>query len=628
MSDKLYSIVTDRIIAALEAGAQPWRKPWSADGTATGAVAVRPLRENGVPYTGINTINLWLAASSRGFTNPYWFTWNKVQELGASVRKGAKAEMAFFVGSKLIRDGQPLAEGESATVGDDGVRRVSFLRYYNVFNACEIDNLPAKYAVASDAPAPAPIDHAHPEAARVIDASGATIRYGSHRACYSPARDAIEMPAYAAFDPKAAFYSTAFHELVHWTKADSRLARNCGRVTRWGDSAYAMEELVAELGAAYLCADHGLANCTEDQSAAYLASWLKVLKADPRAIFKAASWAERAAGYLNNLAAGSPEPAPIAVKAAKRKARAPKGAPVPAPAAPAAPAPAPILVTYRSTDGGTSRRNGTFATLARAQRFAATWVGERPELGQGYAVSFDGVGKITCQGCTLAALFPALAMPEPQPSAPATIAAPAVATPAKTVATKRPTPTAPAPAAKPAKTRKARAPKGAPAAVQTGSGLYAARLARDEALSRNASVLPAPVCRDYDSFVAALAIAKAAPCRIAGAMWALKPGMAVLARVPARWVACKVFSRTSRAPRDMRLPSAIFWPGGKLPAGAIVGVEPPRETGPIVFGNRPISGQPAHYRIKMRELGWTMTDEGAWVHGKPANDGAPVAEAA
>ena len=268
----LYQIVTDRIVTALESGVQPWRKPWNASAP---AIAMgRPLRENGVGYTGINTVNLWVSAASRGLTNPYWLTWNRITELGGSVRKGAKSEMAFYVGSKLVRDGDPITEGETVKEGDDGVRRISFLKYYRVFNASEVDDLPARYQVETEAPAP--IDHANPEAAAFIDATGATIAYGRSRACYIPSQDVIHMPAYQSFDPKAQFYATAFHELVHWTKHESRLNRSVGQVKRWGDEAYAMEELVAELGAAFLCVDHNLCNVTEDQSAAYLATWLEL----------------------------------------------------------------------------------------------------------------------------------------------------------------------------------------------------------------------------------------------------------------------------------------------------------------------------------------------------------------
>jgi antirestriction protein ArdC len=745
MSDKLYNIVTDRIIAALEAGAQPWRKPWQADGKASGAIAVRPLRENGVPYTGINTVNLWLAAASRGFTNPYWFTWNKCAEMGASVKKGARSEMAFFVGRQLRdRDGAPVAADEA---DGDGVRAVSFLRYYNVFNACEIDNLPAKYAAASDAPAPAPVNHLNPEAAQFIAATGATITYGSHRACYSPARDAIEMPSYDCFDPKAQFYSTAFHELVHWTKADARLARDCGKVTRWGDAAYAMEELVAELGAAYLCADHGLANCTEDQSAAYLASWLKVLKADNRAIFKAASWAEKAAGYLNGLAVGAPAPAPIAparpapapvapepaaIAAMSRPARAPRGAPAMASqiAAPSrwrsklaswaerfrpAPAPAPIgapSVPYAILDGTNAAGEPAAlpvpapAPVATPAQTVATPrptvpapaapepIGNTERLGAALQAIADEkaakrkarrAGKVapapapapapvatpaqtvaTPRPTVPAPAAPAPVKPEPvKPVAPAPapvkprkarrsrpVSAPApVATPAQTVATARPTvpaPAVPAPAAPepvkpvapapaPVKPRKGKGRRSRPAPApslaesealaavkpasrraQHGSGLYRERLAQDQSLSRNASVLPAPTIRDYDSFIAALAIAKAGACRVAGMRWAIKPGASVLARVPSRWVACKVFNRTSRAPRDMRLPAAKFWPGSVLPAGADIAPDAPRETGPIVFGAARIT--PDFYLAKMGELGWSV-NKGAW--SKAANDAAP-----
>ena len=335
-----YQVVTNRIVEALETGVQPWRKPWS-DATQPSVTNGRPLRENGEPYRGINTIALWLAAMERGLGSRYWFTWNRIGELGASVRKGAKSELAFFVGSKLVRDGEPLAEGETLEIGQDGVRRVNFLRTYRVFNGAEIDNLPSRYIDAA-VPVLTPFTHANPAAAAFIKHTGADIRYGGNKAFYMPATDSISLPAYASFDCPSAFYATAFHELCHWTKAPDRLNRDTGRKA-WGDEGYAMEELVAELGAAFLCADHNLANLTEDQAASYIHGWLKVLKSDKKAIFTAAAMAEKAAGYLHARQPSDPAPEPVAAKPAKPVRRARKGASTPAaalviPAAPVAPA--------------------------------------------------------------------------------------------------------------------------------------------------------------------------------------------------------------------------------------------------------------------------------------------------
>jgi hypothetical protein len=140
-------------------------------------------------------------------------------------------------------------------------------------------------------------------------------------------------------------------------------------------------------------------------------------------------------------------------------------------------------------------------------------------------------------------------------------------------------------------------------------------VAQDSALAANVSAMPVARARDYDSFVAALAIAKAAACRAAGLAWAVQPGLSIMATVPVRWVSCKIFGGTSRAPRDQRLPAPRFWPGGALPAGAVVVVEGPRESAPLVFADWQAPKNPAYYRAKMQELGWRFAEAlggGGW----------------
>jgi len=283
-----YQAVTDSIVAALEQGTRPWQKPWKA-GEAISAPLARPLRICGTPYTGINVLNLWIAKGRRGFSSDHWLTYKGAAGLGAQVRKGAKSELAFFVGSHTVK-----AESEDS---DD--RTVSFLRCYHVFNADQIDGLPARFAPTI---APAPADTPRGERNATVDAfvagTGASLAHGGDKAYYQPSIDAVRMPHLEAFNEPAAYYSTLLHELTHWTGHESRCARDLRG--RFGDESYAAEELVAELGAAFLCADLAISDTPRDDHAQYIASWIRVLKHDNRAIFRAASLAEKAAGFLHS----------------------------------------------------------------------------------------------------------------------------------------------------------------------------------------------------------------------------------------------------------------------------------------------------------------------------------------
>lgn len=292
---KSYQTVTDRIVSMLEAGVRPWAQPWGAPGSC----GIRPMRHDGTPYRGANVLNLWAAAMARGFDVPRWMTFKQAQDYGARVMKGAKAELAFYVGS-VVRT-------EENARGEEVERAITFLKAYPVFNVAEIAGLPPEFYGLK---AGAPLDPAAriPAADAFIARTGAAIEWGGTRAFYRPSDDRIRLPDFDQFASAAAYYGTALHELAHWTKAPSRLDRDLGR-KRWGDEGYAMEELVAELAAAYLCADLAVTAEPREDHAAYIASWLKVLRDDPRAIFAAASYAERAAGYLHDCQA---QPATLA----------------------------------------------------------------------------------------------------------------------------------------------------------------------------------------------------------------------------------------------------------------------------------------------------------------------------
>jgi antirestriction protein ArdC len=279
-----YTKVTDRIVGMLEAGTRPWAQGWNAPNGGG-----RPLRQNGQPYRGMNVLNLWAGAMARGFQSSFWMTYKGAQELQAQVKKGAKSELAFYVGT-IMRESD---DGEEKTI--------PFLKSYCVFNADEIDGLPAHFYAKPE------LTHRLDDTARMpvadafISMTGARIEHGGGRAFYSPSMDKIQMPEFGAFDDASAYYATAFHELTHWTGAMQRLDRTRHKI--FADPDYAFEELIAELGAAYLCADLSVTNEPREDHAAYIASWIKCCRADPRNLFRAAGLAEKAAGYLHEFQA-------------------------------------------------------------------------------------------------------------------------------------------------------------------------------------------------------------------------------------------------------------------------------------------------------------------------------------
>jgi antirestriction protein ArdC len=290
----IYTRVTDTIIAHMEKGTRPWVKPWSEGKGATGM----PLRHNGIAYRGINVLMLLGEAQAKGFSSPTWMTFRQATELGGHVRKGEKGSLVVFA-SKLSRT------EEDEITGEEQERDIPFLKGYTVFNLEQIDGLSGKYE-----PSPAaPLDLSSRKwnVETFIHASGASVRHGGHRAYYSSDRDIIQMPPFEAFIDAETYYATLVHELVHWTMPKHRLDRDFGKKS-WGDEGYAMEELVAELGAAFLCITQQVTPDVREDHAAYIESWLKVLKRDKRAIFTAASHAQLAVDYLEAQAKKSSAP--------------------------------------------------------------------------------------------------------------------------------------------------------------------------------------------------------------------------------------------------------------------------------------------------------------------------------
>lgn len=304
MKTDVYTRITNAIVADLENGVRPWAKPWNAEHLA-GRIT-RPLRSNGMAYRGINVIMLWMSATARGFTAPIWMTYRQAQELGGQVRKGETGTPVAYA-DKLRK-----VETDTDT-GEELAREIFFMKQYTVFNVEQVDGLPAHfYAVAAPTIADVErIDHAEAFFAAV----GADIRHGGNRAFYALEPDFVQMPPFEAFKDAESYYATLGHEAVHWTRHPARLDRDFGR-KRWGDAGYAQEELVAEMGAAFLAADLGLALEPRDDHAAYIASWLEVLKNDKRAVFIAATHAQKAVDFLHSRQAARAEPAPQPVEEA------------------------------------------------------------------------------------------------------------------------------------------------------------------------------------------------------------------------------------------------------------------------------------------------------------------------
>lgn len=290
MKPDIYERITATIVAQLEQGVRPWSKPWNAE-HAAGRIT-RPLRGNGQPYQGINVIALWTAAMAQGFAAPIWMTFTQAKELGASVRKGERGSLVVYA-STFNR-----TETDEET-GEESDREIPFMKGYTVFNVEQVDGLPAHYYAMAE-PILDPVQRIG-QADAFFAATGAEIRSGGNQASYSASEDVVRMPPFETFRDAESYYATLAHETTHWTRHPSRLDRSFGR-KRWGDEGYAMEELVAELGAAFLCADLEIASEPRDDHAAYIASWLTVLKNDRRAIFTAAAHAQRAADFLASRA--------------------------------------------------------------------------------------------------------------------------------------------------------------------------------------------------------------------------------------------------------------------------------------------------------------------------------------
>ncbi len=286
----IYTKITERIAADLEKGVRPWVQPWRA-GNANGRVT-RPLRHNGQAYTGLNVLLLWSEATACGFTSPYWMTLRQANELGAQVRKGESGSTVIYA-SRFTKT-------EVNAHGGEVERDIPFLKTYAVFNAAQILGLPDHYYRTAQ-PAPDPVERIE-HADRFFDNTGAKVRYGGDEAYYSPVTDLIQLPHPEFFRDMASFVATRGHETLHWTASPDRLNRDLSRYHK-DIAVRPHEELLVEIGSAMLCADLAIVPELEPRPdhASYVASWVKLLGDDRRAIFKAAAYAQRAVAYLHSL---------------------------------------------------------------------------------------------------------------------------------------------------------------------------------------------------------------------------------------------------------------------------------------------------------------------------------------
>lgn len=281
----IYQEVTDQIIALLERGVVPWRKPWSA-GSAPQNIISRKA------YKGMNAFLLAL----RGFSSPYWLTYKQAKERGGFVRRGESGARIIFWN---------FIEREVKNGDETEIKAYGYLNTWTVFNLEQCEGVEAPASIQREF---TPIESAERVIAAMPD-KPAIFHVGGNRAFYNPARDEIHLPNREQFSPTEAYYATLFHELAHSTGHGKRLARpDLMNDEFFGSIPYSREELVAEMTAAMLCGVTGIAPAVVENSAAYLDGWLHELVSDKRMLISAAALAQRAADYIQNVQSAEQEP--------------------------------------------------------------------------------------------------------------------------------------------------------------------------------------------------------------------------------------------------------------------------------------------------------------------------------
>lgn len=287
----VYARITDEIIAAIAVGPGEFRMPWHHDG---GAVFRPENVSSGKAYRGVNVLALWAAGEALGYSSGLWGTYRQWAERGAQVRKGEKARLVVLWKTSGGQDAGQSAEGD----GDapDRKRRF-FAKGYSVFNVAQVDGFEPEVAPAlSEA-------ERHARADAFVGALGVGLKHGAEAAYYIPSTDIVHLPDFGSFRDAASYYGVAIHEMGHASGAKHRLDRDLSG--RFGSRAYAAEEMCVEMAAGFVLADLGIAHHPRPDHAAYIASWLDVLKDDPRALFTAASKAQAIADWMH---AQQPQP--------------------------------------------------------------------------------------------------------------------------------------------------------------------------------------------------------------------------------------------------------------------------------------------------------------------------------
>ncbi|AZO33551.1 MAG: DUF1738 domain-containing protein [Mesorhizobium sp.] len=283
MARSIYQRVTETLLAQID-GANPeeWTCPWHRTG------GLPKNGKTGFKYRGINILGLWCAARRFGFADARWATYRQWQALGAQVRRGEKGSFVHF-----FRDADNSKDRAESRDQSAQTHRRYIMRTSVVFNADQVDGL-----TREPSPNP-PVTLSTDTFDEFMAATGAALRFGGNEAFYCPVRDEIHLPPLNCFKTPEGYTATVGHELLHWTGAKSRLSRDLS--ARYGELGYAAEELVAEIGSAFLLAGLGLANTPHPNHARYVASWLPLLQKDPRAIFTAATQASRATDWLFDI---------------------------------------------------------------------------------------------------------------------------------------------------------------------------------------------------------------------------------------------------------------------------------------------------------------------------------------
>jgi antirestriction protein ArdC len=276
----IYDTVTDIILHELEEGTAPWVKPWTTGDPQDLPYNLVSQRQ----YSGVNIMLLWLSSLEQGFRSAGWLTFRQATELGGHVKKGSKGTHIVYASTFTKKVTNPETE-------EEGEEKIPFLKGYVVFNLAQTEGLPERLYRALQV---TPLEDALASVEAFIQAIGAEIRHGGNRAFYQPTFDFVQLPDPGQFEGAPHYYATSLHEHGHWTGHKSRLNRDL--TGRFGDAAYAAEELVAELTAAFLCAHLSIPGRL--RHAEYIGNWITLLSHDKKAIFTASAKATAAAEYL------------------------------------------------------------------------------------------------------------------------------------------------------------------------------------------------------------------------------------------------------------------------------------------------------------------------------------------